>query len=91
MKPKPLKLLLLKGFFCLFIGLMLWIVLQPSYSKVIAPVSEKLYSWVQSGDKEKTSIRIQGNTITYIPMGLISSGKKNIPVGMKDVRSITYN
>ena len=91
MKPKPLKLLLLKGFFCLVIGLLLWVMLQPSYSTVIASVSERLYSRVQSGDKEKTLIRIQGNMIAYIPRGLVSSGKENIPVGMKDVRSLTYN
>ncbi len=91
MKPKSLNLLVLKGFFCLVMGLLFWVVLQPSYSKLIASVSEKMYPWVQGGDKENTLIRIKGNMIAYIPRGLISSGKENIPVGMKDVRGITYN
>jgi uncharacterized membrane protein YecN with MAPEG domain len=91
MKPKSLKLLLLRGLFFLIIGLMLWIYLQPSYSKLLASVSQKLHSWFLVDGKEKTWIRVQGNMILYIPQGLISSEKKNIPVGMKDVRSIHYN
>ncbi len=91
MKPKPLKLLLLKGFFFLIIGLMLWIYLQPSYSKLLASVSQELYSWFQGEGKKKTSIRLQGNMILYIPEGLISDEKKSIPVGRRDARSIHYN
>jgi hypothetical protein len=91
MKPKPLKLLLLKGFFFLIIGLILWIYLQPSYSKLLASVSQELHSWFLVDGKEKTWIRVQGNMILYIPQGLISREKENIPVGMKDVRSIHYN
>jgi hypothetical protein len=91
MKPKPLKLLLLKGFFFLIIGLILWIYLQPSYSKLLASVSQELHSWFLVDGKEKTWIRVQGNMILYIPQGLISREKENIPVGMKDVRTIHYN
>jgi hypothetical protein len=91
MKEKPLKLLLLKGLLFLIVGLMLWIYFQPSYSKLLVSVSQELVSWLQGEGKEKTSIRLQGNMILYIPLGLISGEKDSILAGGRDVRDIHYN
>jgi hypothetical protein len=70
---------------------MLWIYFQPSYSKLLVSVSQELVSWLQGEGKEKTSIRLQGNMILYIPLGLISGEKKSILAGGRDVRDIHYN
>jgi hypothetical protein len=91
MKPKPLKLLLLKGLLFLVIGLMLWVCLQSYYSSLLISVSQELHSWFQGEGKEKTSIRHRGNMILYIPRGLILGEKQSPPVGMRDVRDIHYN
>lgn len=91
MKPRPLKLLLLKGLLFLMVGLMLWIYLQPSYSRLLASVSQKVYSWFHGEGKEKISIGLRGNMILFIPRGLISGDQKNVPVGRKDVRDFHYN
>jgi hypothetical protein len=91
MKTEPLKFLLLKGLLFLVVGLILWIYLQPSYSKLLVSVSQELVSWFQGESKEKTSIRLQGNMIFYIPLGLISSEKKSVFALGRDVRDIHYN
>jgi hypothetical protein len=91
MKLEPLKLLLLKGLLFLIVGLMLWIYLQASYSKLLVSVSQELVSWLQHEGKGKTSLSLQGDMILYIPLGLISGEKKSMLAGRKDVRNIHYN
>jgi hypothetical protein len=91
MKPSPLKFLLLRGFLFLIIGLILWVYLQPSYSKLLVSVSQEMSSFFLGKGEEQTSIRLQGNMILYIPLGLISSEKKGILAGRRDIREIHYN
>lgn len=91
MKPNPLKFLLLRGLLFLIVGLILWVYLQPSYSKLLVSVSQEMFSWLLGEGREQTSIRLQGNMILYIPLGLISGERENIPVWMRDVRGIHYN
>ncbi|MGD0915448.1 MAG: exosortase H-associated membrane protein [Thermodesulfobacteriota bacterium] len=91
MKLEPLKLLLLKGLLFLIIGLVLWIYLQPSYSKLIVSVSQEVVTWLQGEGMEKTWIGLQGNMILYIPRGLIAGEKKNIFAWKRDIRDIHYN
>ena len=91
MKPNPLKFLLLRGLLFLIVGLILWVYLQPSYSKLLVSVSQEMLSWLLGEGKEQTSIRLQGNMILYLPLGLISGGSQKIPGWMRDVRDIHYN
>ncbi len=89
MSPRPLKWLLLKGFLFLVIGLILWVLIQPSYSRLIVSVSQKSLSWIES--REKTSLRLQGDNIVYIPVGRASKEQKTVPAGRRDVRDLHYN
>lgn len=88
MSPKPLKWLLLKGVLFLILGLILWILVQPSYSKLLVSVSQELVSLVEKD--EGTSIRLQGSNIVYVPLGLIAKGQKPVQ-GMREVRDLHYN
>jgi len=91
MKTEPLKFLLLKGLIFLIAGLVLWIYLQPSYSRVLVSVSQGMVSWLEKKDGEGTSIRLQENMIVYIPSGLMPGGEKIGVAGRRDVRDIHYN
>ena len=88
MSPRPLRGLLLKGFLFLILGGILWVYIQPSYSRILVSVSQKLISWTEKD--ENTSIRLQGNNIVYVPMGLVSKGQKTVQ-GMREVRDLHYN
>ncbi len=89
MKAKPLKWLFLKGFFSLFLGLVLWVFLfEPPYSKLLVSASQSLVATVEKD--ESTSVRLQGTNIIYIPIGLVSKGQKAIQA-MRDVRELDYN
>jgi hypothetical protein len=91
MKPESLKSLLLKGLIFLLIGSALWIFFRPFYSKLLISVSQEMLSWIQGEGKEKTSLRLEGDMIVYIPVGLISGDKKSVLAGKRDVRDIHYN
>ena len=91
MKPESLKSLLLKGLICLLVGAALWVFLRPSYSKLLVSVSQEMLSWIQGEGKEKTSLRLEGDMIVYIPVGLISGDKKSVLAGKRDIRDIHYN
>lgn len=91
MKTEPLKFLLLKGLIFLVVGLILWIYLQPSCSKILVSVSQELVSWLEKKGREGTSIRLQENMIVYIPSGLMPGGEKIGVAGQRDVREIHYN
>jgi hypothetical protein len=86
MRLKPLRNLLLKGFLFLILGGILWAYLQPSYSQILVSASQKLLSWTER--EEKTSIRLQGNNIVYVPMGLPRGQRVQ---GMREVRDLHYN
>jgi len=86
MDPRPLRWLFLKGFLFLVFGLILWVyLLEPPYSKLLVSASQSLVSWTEKD--ESTSVRLQGNNIIYIPMGL---GQKPVQA-MRDVRELDYN
>ncbi len=89
MSPRPLKWLLLKGFFFLVLGLLLWVLVQSSYSQFLVSVSQRVLSGIETG--EKTSVRLQGNSIVYVPVGLAAGGGKPVPAGKRDVRDLHYN
>jgi hypothetical protein len=89
MSPKPFKGLLLRGLLFLILGLILWIYLEPNYSRLLASVSQEVLSWVEG--KERTSIRIQDEMIIYVPLQWEDPGKKGIPAGKRDVRDLHYN
>jgi uncharacterized membrane protein len=88
MGQRPLKGLLLRGVFFLILGLALWVYVQPSYSRILVNVSQKLLFWTEKD--ENTSIKLQDNNIVYIPMGLVSKGQKTVQ-GMREVREIHCN
>ena len=89
MNPRPLKRLFFKGFLFLVFGLILWIYFfEPPYSKLLVSASQGLTSSIEKD--ENTSIRLQGNNIIYIPMGLVSKGQKAVQA-MRDVRELDYN
>ena len=88
MAPRLPKGLLLRGSFFLILGLALWVYVQPSYSRILVSVSQRLISWTE-GD-EKTSIRLEGNNIVYVPMGLVARGQKTVQA-MREVRDLHYN
>jgi hypothetical protein len=85
MAPRLPKGLLLRGSFFLILGLALWVYVQPSYSRILVSVSQRLVSWT-----EKTSIRLEGNNIVYVPMGLVAKGQKTVQA-MREVRDLHYN
>jgi hypothetical protein len=88
MVQRPLKGLLLRGIIFLILGLALWVYVQPSYSRILVTVSQKLLFWTEKD--EKTSVRLQENHIVYVPMGLVSKGQKTVQ-GMREVREIHCN
>ena len=88
MSPRSLKGPLLKGVLFLILGSILWVYLQSSYSKLVVSVSQRLVSWTETD--EKTSVRLQGNNIVYIPMGLLSKEGKTVQ-GKREVRDLHYN
>ncbi len=88
MVPKLPKGLLLRGSFFLILGLALWVFVQPSYSRILVSVSQRLVSRTEKD--EKTSIRLEGNNIVYIPMGLAAGGQKPVQA-MREVRDLHYN
>ena len=89
MSPRPLRWLLLKGFLFLILGLLLWVLVQPSYSRLLVSVSQRVLSGIEKG--EKTSVRLQGNSIVYVPLGLGTDEQKPIPAGKREVRDLHYN
>ncbi len=91
MKPESLKSLLLKGLIFLLIGSALWIFFRPSYSKLLISVSQEMLSWIQGEGKEKTSLRLEGDMIVYVPVGIISGDKRSVLAGKRDVRDVHYN
>ena len=91
MKPESLKSLLLKGLIFLLVGSALWVFFRPFYSKLLISVSQEMLSWIQGEGKEKTSLRLEGDMIVYIPVGLLSGDKKSVLAGKRDVRDIHYN
>jgi hypothetical protein len=88
MTPKPLKGLFLKGVLFLILGLILWVLVQPSYANLLVSVSQGLISLAEK--EEGTSIRLQGSNIVYVPLGLIARGQKPVQ-GMREVRDLHYN
>ena len=89
MSPKPLKWVVLKGLLFLILGLILWVLIQPSYSKFLVSVSQRVLSGIEKG--EKTSIRLQENSVVYVPVGLATKEQKPIPAGKREVRDLHYN
>jgi hypothetical protein len=89
MRPKPLKGLVLKGFLFLALGLVLWVIVQPAYSRLLVRVSQAALSW--TGEREKTSIRLENSMILYVPVGLAEKGGKAVPAGKREVRDLHYN
>ena len=88
MAPKLPKGLLLRGSFFLILGLALWVYVQHSYSRILVSVSQRLISRTEKD--EKTSIRLEGNNIVYVPMGLVAKGQKTVQA-MREVRDLHYN
>ena len=90
MSPRPLRGLFLSGFLFLILGLILWVsILQPPYSKLLVSVSQEVHSWIER--KEKTLVRLEGDMIVYIPLGLATQEQKAVPAGKRDVREVYYN
>ena len=89
MSPKPPKWLLLKGLLFLIFGLALWILVQPSYSRLLVSVSQMFLSATERN--EKTSIRLQENMIVYVPVGLLTNEQKSVPAGKREIRDLHYN
>lgn len=71
------------------LGMVIWIYLQPSYSKLLVWASQKAISWVEN--KEKTSIILEGNKVIYTPLRLDLRDKKSGMVGKRDIREVHYN
>ncbi len=76
MSPRSLKGPLLRGVLFLILGSILWVYFQSSYSRLLVSVSQILVSWTETD--EKTSVRLEGNNIVYVPMGLLSKEGKTI-------------
>jgi len=89
MSPRPLRRLLLKGMLFLGFGLILWVLTQPSYSRLLVFVSQRVLSVIETD--EKTSVQLQENNIIYVPVGLATGEQKAVPAGKREVRDLHYN
>ncbi len=89
MSPGPLRPLLLKGMLFLGLGLLLWVLVQPIYSRLLVTVSQGVLSAIEKD--ETTFIQLQGNNIVYVPVGLATKEQKPIPAGKREVRDLHYN